>query len=329
MTANDPGGLFGAGLLPESVLAFRPRHQSDQIDWQGLLPAAAWLTALLQPRRFVELGSYAGDSYCSFCQSIDELGVDCKAFAVDLWEGDEHTGAYGPEILAKLRDYHDPKYAHFSRLMQMSFDDARDSFDDASIDLLHIDGLHTYEAASHDFRTWLPKMSDRGVVILHDTIPRERGFGVYRLWEEIERDHLCFNLPHSNGLGVVVLNPDAAPEAIVRVARLDEAGRRPIVLALKALGDLVIAHAKARFRAGEAEQLKARVGELTWSIDDLRRGHRSELSELLHLVCAEFPGLSERLAAIEDRLRRLEETGSDEALEAASDPAEFGDANGG
>ena len=33
-----------------------------------------------------------------------------------------------------------------------------------------------------------------------------------RLWDEIEREYACFNLPHSNGLGVVVLDPDAAPD---------------------------------------------------------------------------------------------------------------------
>ena len=34
----------------------------------------------------------------------------------------------------------------FSSLLRMDFADARDHIEDGSVDLLHIDGLHTYEA---------------------------------------------------------------------------------------------------------------------------------------------------------------------------------------
>ena len=126
-----------------------------------------------------------------------------------------------------------------------------------------------------------------------------------------------------------MLDPDAAPDGIARVARMDEAARRPLLLVLKSLGDLVIAHAKERFRAGELERLKGRYREPEWAVEDLRRGHRSELSELLHLICAEFPGLSERLASIEDRLRRVEETAAGDAAETASDAANVEQTGGG
>ncbi len=315
--------LVSEGFMPDRVLEFRPHHQSTQIDWQGLIPTAAWLTAMCEPRRFVELGSYMGDSYCAFCQSIAEQEVSCEAFAVDLWEGDEHTGAYGPEVYAKLQDYHDPRYAHFSRLMRMEFDEAQGSFEDGSIDLLHIDGLHTYEAVKHDYEFWRPKVSERGVIILHDTMPRKRGFGVYKLWEEIEAECLCFNLPFSNGLGIVIADPENGPEQLVKFARLSEAERRPVVLMLKALGDMVVSQAKSAWRASELARAEKQVGDLTWSINDLRTRHRSELLDLLHLVCAEFPGLAERLEGIEGRIGRLEDSGIAPSASPAGEAAEI------
>ena len=184
--------------------SFVPEFMSFPDAWCGHLPFAAWLIASQRPTRLVELGTHTGNSYLGFCQAVLASEAPTRCHAIDTWLGDEHAGHYGEEVYQVLKSRHDPRYGHFSQLIRSTFDDALARFPDGSVDLLHIDGLHTYDAVRHDFETWLPKMAVGGIVLFHDTQVREREFGVWRYWAELcgQYDaHLEFE--QSNGLGVI------------------------------------------------------------------------------------------------------------------------------
>lgn len=193
----------------------------EETAWAGHIPFAMFIISALRPRVFVELGAFRGTSYCAFCQAVKKVKTATQCFAVDTWQGDAHAGHLEQSVLVKLKAYHDPLYGDFSRLVESTFDDALDNFADASIDLLHIDGFHTYEAVRYDFETWQPKMSKRGIVLFHDTTVRERDFGVWKFWDEVKQNRPHFEFSHSHGLGVLFVGEDL-PEDLQCLFAADE-----------------------------------------------------------------------------------------------------------
>jgi hypothetical protein len=191
-------------LLDSRVFLLKP-NRLVLSAWLAHIPFGMYLVDMLRPRSIVELGTHTGASYCAFCQAVVALNLDTQCCAIDSWAGDPHAGYYSSEVLGELKAYHDPLYGHFSRLIQSSFDDALLLFADGSIDLLHIDGLHTYEAVKVDFQNWLPKVSARGVILLHDTNVKGRDFGVWRFWEELRAAYPSFEFLHGYGLGLLAV----------------------------------------------------------------------------------------------------------------------------
>lgn len=181
----------------------KPRRVTDILSWHEHIPFAFALIQMLRPKIFVELGTHKGDSYFAFCQAVDVLKLGTACYAVDTWKGDEHAGLYEEKVLAELKAYHESHYKAFSTLIRCSFDVALSHFADKSIDLLHIDGLHSYDAVKHDYDNWLPKMSEQGIVLLHDISVRERDFGVWRLWEELSSKYETVEFKYGHGLGII------------------------------------------------------------------------------------------------------------------------------
>lgn len=211
-----PATLCGGALA--AMLATRlpvelPTRLDRRSAWLKHLPFATWIVAALRPRALAELGVHHGISFCAFAEEMQRQGIEGTCLGVDTFAGDSHTRAYGGGVLGELRAHHDPRYGSFSSLMQATFDEAAASVAPGSLDLLHIDGLHTYDAVRHDFETWLPKLSPRGVVLFHDTQERGGDFGVWRFWAEVSAGRPAFEFHHGHGLGVLAVGAEI-PDAV-------------------------------------------------------------------------------------------------------------------
>ena len=128
----------------------------------------------------VEIGSYLGAS--TACLAAGVAGNGGHVFAIDPWNN--HGMSEGPrDTFAEFRQ----NIARFDKtvtpLRGWSADVAQ-TFD-TPIDLLFIDGDHSYEGIVADFRAWLEKLKPGAIVALHD----------HRWCKEIQRAAREFIVP--------------------------------------------------------------------------------------------------------------------------------------
>lgn len=184
------------------LLKFIKNKYNYSTAWKGHFEFAIWLVNLIKPKIIVELGvDYAQSTFSLAC----ELEKNSLLYAIDCFEGDEHAGkrntlsivkdTYESLLTQKILLYDNIKF------IKGFFDEVNKTFDE-KIDLLHIDGLHTYEAVKNDFNSWFPKTSENAVILFHDTVSFPNDVG--RFFNELP--YFKVNILHSAGLGIVSKN---------------------------------------------------------------------------------------------------------------------------
>lgn len=161
--------------------------------WTGHYDFAQWLVARKKPKVIVDLGvDYGYSTYAFALQNIGDV------YGIDNFNGEEHTGVRDTESFVR-RKIKELELTNV-KIIKCLFDDIA-SIWGKPIDILHIDGFHSYESVKHDFETWSKFVMMNGVILFHDTQIRDRGFGVYKVFEEINLPKV--NFKQSCGLGVV------------------------------------------------------------------------------------------------------------------------------
>ncbi|MFA9463372.1 MAG: class I SAM-dependent methyltransferase [Velocimicrobium sp.] len=179
-------------------------HELSVSPWSGHRDFAYDLLKYIRPKRIVELGTHYGCSLFAFLQATKNFTIDTELFAIDTWRGDEQAGFYDDTVWNLVNRTIDEKFKNEKvTLLRKYFNEALNDIDDESVDILHIDGLHTYEAVSEDFHSWLPKLKSNGIVLFHD-IASELNYGTNTFWEETRKKYKdYFTFEHSWGLGVL------------------------------------------------------------------------------------------------------------------------------
>lgn len=256
------------------IVLKQPKRIVEPYSWVEHIPFAFYIISVLKPKVLVELGVHTGNSFNAFCQCIKELSLDTKCYGVDLWQGDEHAGFYDDKIYRELLNYQTINYPQIGHLIKSDFNNAAKDFNQ-KIDLLHIDGLHTYEAVKNDFDTWLPHMSDKGVILFHDTQVREKGFGVYLFWEQIKNDYPHFNFHFGNGLGILLVGKEVCADFKDFILNINEDSEVEAVF--KYCGESI-------FNKYESEKYKKLLALKNQHFDSLKTKYDKKEEKLFYLL---------------------------------------------
>lgn len=207
---------FECDKYNKAMLAYSP--------WSGHRRFGYDLMANMKPQVVVELGSFYGCSMFAFAQAVKDLNLITTLWAVDLWEifDDFTKDDYKEDVYTSFCKVKDTCFSdEYLKMMKMSFDDAREHFEDKSIDILHIDGSHFYEDVKHDFETWRPKLKDNAIVLFHDIgdeIINGGIMGSHVFWEELKKEYpMNIQFDFSCGLGVVFLGQEIYQEFLKNV----------------------------------------------------------------------------------------------------------------
>ena len=276
-----------------------PRYDADQLNpklkfayWEGHRDFAYDLLQFVRPERLVELGSQYGCSLFSFCQAVRDFKLNTEINAVDMWSGDIGAEITGEEVYALVQKTAATYYPEVNlHLFQMCFDDARPNFADNSIDILHIDGGHTFEDVEHDFTTWLPKVKENGIVLFHDVYsPIDQGSCDH--WEKTKKEYDCyFDFTHSCGLGILF------PKGRYWYDRLEEAGF------FKCYKDLYFYRSKYKYTQERFDELKGLYEERYRAIEQQSK----MIDERDERIAADERLVAEKDAAIASQTKLIEE----------------------
>jgi hypothetical protein len=195
----NPKNLGIATQILKTAFVLPCAHEPSKRHLHAALLSS--VLALAKPRRFVELGAHSGMRFLAACNTANLLNLETQCVAIDTWVDSVHTDRHDQIAFERFRDNLASLFPN-QHYIRGRFEDAAECFEDGSIDLLRIDHLHTYEAVKTNFETWLPKMSDAGLVLFGDVKAYQSDAGVWRFWKEIEQRYSS-NVFHSHGIAYV------------------------------------------------------------------------------------------------------------------------------
>lgn len=198
--------------LTSRALFWRPRHTEKG---RGLvhLPFLFWLVEALRPQRLVQIGLEDPAGYLSLCQAVDKAGIETICLGLEPDPGK-------PALNESTTSQHTMLYGDFSFVFSEDPGRAIRHLRGSTLDLLVIDTRLDAEMVALLRAHWLPLMSERGVMVIHDPETRLASAEARQFLDEMVRACPAISFPQTKpGLEAILLGREP-PERLSRLAAL-------------------------------------------------------------------------------------------------------------
>ena len=164
----------------------------------------------IKPQNIVEIGTAGGGTLFIMTKLAQD---NAKVMSIYLPQG-RFGGGY-PEWKSKFYSSFANKTQQIKLLrsdshQQATFNECVQFFGNSKLDVLFIDGDHTYEGVKQDYELYKPLVRDGGIIVFHDIVlhPKNAECEVQIFWEEIKQDYEYEELVHDwdqkwAGIGVL------------------------------------------------------------------------------------------------------------------------------
>lgn len=159
-----------AGLFPR----LRSREfYAESFDFKSGLGDSAWvlygLARSLKPKVCVEIGSARGKSACAVGLALRRNGGG-RLYAIDPHSPTNWNDTHSVDSFAIFTQHlAQAGVTEFVEILRQTSGEAAKGWN-RKIDLIFIDGDHSYEGVKNDWDLFLPHMAEFGVVVFHDTL---------------------------------------------------------------------------------------------------------------------------------------------------------------
>ncbi len=283
---------------------WRPAFLTES-GWLEHIPFLFWMVQAHKPSTVIELGTQSGASYFATCQAIERLQLDASCYAVSTWADEGISTDESDAMYAKVRSYNETHYSSFSSLVRSPAKQALNHFADNSIDLIYFNRLKGTEADTQLINAWIPKLSEKGLVLIHNTNVRQLNMQVHGLFRSLKKYGPAFEFRHGGGLGVLGIGENQSE--LINVLFEDAQSRSR---------NRVVQDVFSRLGRACADSYSARVqGEQTNKLLNETRTLQSELQSVEQKLLTTQQMLKENNKEISDLQQRVDQRIETHALE--------------